>query len=169
MLLFNTILLLLINQIYSRGVFSDKLSHTRHTELNDFDYLTDNNLKLLSKLLSSQSHHKSNKIYNNFEEEAQSIDYEEPAVSKSSSLLADITNTNNFDIDERSAESSDLLNPAPLYAPKPLLAPSSFVFRLPVKAKRSFQIQTYYDAVVQKDGTILLIPKDVNKNHYFIG
>ncbi len=37
------------------------------------------------------------------------------------------------------------------------------------KNKRSFQIQTYYDAVVQKDGTILLIPKDVNKNHYFIG
>ena len=35
--------------------------------------------------------------------------------------------------------------------------------------KRGFQIQTYFDALVQKDGSILLIPKDVNKNHYFIG
>ncbi len=37
------------------------------------------------------------------------------------------------------------------------------------KIKRGFQIQTYYDALVQNDGSILLIPKDVNKNHYFIG
>jgi hypothetical protein len=37
------------------------------------------------------------------------------------------------------------------------------------KSKRGFQIQTYYDALVQNDGSILLIPKDVNKNHYFIG
>jgi hypothetical protein len=35
--------------------------------------------------------------------------------------------------------------------------------------KRGFQIQTYYDALIQNDGSILLIPKDVNKNHYFIG
>lgn len=35
--------------------------------------------------------------------------------------------------------------------------------------KRGFQIQTYFDALIQKDGSILLIPKDVNKNHYFIG
>lgn len=37
------------------------------------------------------------------------------------------------------------------------------------KSKRGFQIQTYYDALVQSDGSIILIPKDVNKNHYFIG
>lgn len=35
--------------------------------------------------------------------------------------------------------------------------------------KRAFQIKTYFDALVQNDGSILLIPKDVNKNHYFIG
>ncbi len=37
------------------------------------------------------------------------------------------------------------------------------------KKKRSFNIRIYYDIIRMKDGTVLLIPKDVNKNHYFIG
>jgi hypothetical protein len=35
--------------------------------------------------------------------------------------------------------------------------------------KRGIRIQTYYDPLIQKDGSILLIPKDLNQNHYFIG
>ncbi len=35
--------------------------------------------------------------------------------------------------------------------------------------KRGFNIQTFYSPVYRKDGKILLIPKDSNKNHYFIG
>jgi hypothetical protein len=37
------------------------------------------------------------------------------------------------------------------------------------KYKRGFQIQTYYDLLLRNDGSIMLIPKDVNRNHYFIG
>ncbi|CAF0873011.1 unnamed protein product, partial [Brachionus calyciflorus] len=37
------------------------------------------------------------------------------------------------------------------------------------QSKRAFHIKTYFDALVQNDGSILLVPKDVNKNHYFIG
>ncbi len=37
-------------------------------------------------------------------------------------------------------------------------------------AKRSlFNIKIYYDIVHLKDGVVMLIPKDYNKNHYFIG
>jgi hypothetical protein len=42
-------------------------------------------------------------------------------------------------------------------------------FRMPAANKRAWDIRTYYDALIQTDGSILLIPKDVNKNHYFIG
>ena len=42
-------------------------------------------------------------------------------------------------------------------------------FRMPIANKRAWDIQTYYDVFLQNDGSILLIPKDVNKNHYFIG
>ena len=35
--------------------------------------------------------------------------------------------------------------------------------------KPSFKIQTYYDTLVRNDGSVMFIPKDVNKNHYFIG
>lgn len=43
-------------------------------------------------------------------------------------------------------------------------------FRIPTTSnKRAWDIQTYYDVFVQNDGSILFIPKDVNKNHYFIG
>ena len=37
------------------------------------------------------------------------------------------------------------------------------------KLKRSFHIEIYYDIVRLKDGAVLLVPKDKNKNHYFIG
>lgn len=42
-------------------------------------------------------------------------------------------------------------------------------FRMPLSNKRAWDIQTYYDVLKQNDGSFLLIPKDVNKNHYFIG
>ncbi len=44
-------------------------------------------------------------------------------------------------------------------------------FRLAMDAtnKRAWNIRTYYDAYVQPDGSILFVPKDVNRNHYFIG
>jgi hypothetical protein len=38
-----------------------------------------------------------------------------------------------------------------------------------LRPKRRFDIQTFYTPVIRKDGSILLIPKDTNKNHYFIG
>lgn len=50
--------------------------------------------------------------------------------------------------------------------PKPSLMRK---FRIRKSLKRSFDIRTYYDALVQNDGSILLIPKDINRNHYFIG
>ena len=42
------------------------------------------------------------------------------------------------------------------------------------KLKRGFfskhhDIQIYYDVVKLKNGFVMLVPKDVNKNHYFIG
>ena len=37
------------------------------------------------------------------------------------------------------------------------------------KLKRSFHIEIYYDIIRLKDGSVLLVPKDKNKNHYFIG
>lgn len=45
----------------------------------------------------------------------------------------------------------------------------SFLTHLYKQSKRAFHIKTYFDALVQNDGSILLVPKDVNKNHYFIG
>ena len=41
-------------------------------------------------------------------------------------------------------------------------------------AKRGFlsehhKIKIYYDIVKLRDGTVILVPKDANKNHYFIG
>lgn len=44
----------------------------------------------------------------------------------------------------------------------------------PSTAKRGFfskhhDIQIYYEVVRLKNGLVLLVPKDVNKNHYFIG
>jgi hypothetical protein len=48
------------------------------------------------------------------------------------------------------------------------------LFKLKLKSlfgvkKRGIHIKTYYDPLIQKDGSILLIPKDLNQNHYFIG
>jgi hypothetical protein len=37
------------------------------------------------------------------------------------------------------------------------------------KSKRRFKMKVYYDVVVQNDGSVLLIPKDINRGHYFIG
>ncbi|RNA37718.1 hypothetical protein BpHYR1_052996 [Brachionus plicatilis] len=45
----------------------------------------------------------------------------------------------------------------------------SFLSQLYKQSKRAFHIKTYFDALIQDDGSILLVPKDVNKNHYFIG
>lgn len=39
----------------------------------------------------------------------------------------------------------------------------------PNKNKKGFQITTMYNIVQKEDGSVLLIPKDSNKNHYFIG
>ena len=35
--------------------------------------------------------------------------------------------------------------------------------------KRGFDIKTFFSPIYRKDGSVLLIPKDTNKNHYFIG
>jgi hypothetical protein len=38
-----------------------------------------------------------------------------------------------------------------------------------INKKRNFKMRVYYDVKVQNDGSVLLIPKDVNRGHYFIG
>lgn len=35
--------------------------------------------------------------------------------------------------------------------------------------KRGFDIKTFYSPIYRKDGSVILVPKDINKNHYFIG
>lgn len=38
-----------------------------------------------------------------------------------------------------------------------------------IQNKRGFDIKTFYSPVLRKDGSLILMPKDINKNHYFIG
>ena len=133
-------LIVLVNQVYSKAF----LNHNT----NDFNNPTDNQLKLLKKILSKNN----NDNYRLFSSESESID-DIPIED----YLADDENELINEHKRKYDSSYDTYNN---------LKKSNKILG---KNKRSFQIQTYYDAVIQKDGSILLIPKDVNKNHYFIG
>jgi hypothetical protein len=163
-LFYNVILLILLNQIYSKAIFSDKSNtNIRTNEFKEFRYLPDN-YNLLKKLLKKNF---------DIDEQQSLVDYDNGG-EINSNYVNDNNNNNNINnnnINNNNNDESEVLN-----EPMPMALPKSnnldlFKNSRPFSKgnKRSFQIQTYYDALMQKDGSILLIPKDVNKNHYFIG
>ena len=38
-----------------------------------------------------------------------------------------------------------------------------------IRSKRNFGIKLYYEIIELDDGRLVSVPRDVNKNHYFIG
>jgi hypothetical protein len=132
-------LLVLVGHVYSKTI--------KHQNSNDFNNPSDNQIKLLKKIFSQKSN--SRLLSNEIEDD---LEYQNSPLDD-----YNVDDEENEQINEHKRKYDTSYE-------------TYFNLKKNNKAnKRSFQIQTYYDAVVQKDGSILLIPKDVNKNHYFIG
>ena len=136
------ICLILINLVCSKSLLN-QISKEYRNEMDDF--AAENKLSLLKQLFSG----KNNAPSDEFEEEE---DLE-----------------NNYDTDNNLQSNEHLASKRKYDGFLESANNKIKNAKLVIKNKRSFQIQTYYDAIIQKDGSILLIPKDVNKNHYFIG
>lgn len=135
------ILIILIN-----GVFSKSINKLEPYENDDGNYLSDSTSKLLRRLFS-------------FRRNPYELDNDDDEETNDDGYM-DLVN-NIYD------ESGNILEPSSSNKNKSIKKIK--LNEISRKNKRGFQIQTYYDALVQNDGTILLIPKDINKNHYFIG